>query len=111
MTTTLLSRCDEHHSNRVLTPILPATLLFGAAQFTTPTCVLITSPFIIGLRYYRWNRQPVSFPIDGDKCEVSGTHMLTLIFDVVLHPHLHADLHRGAERAIHRRTQDDKVPH
>src|SRR6266851_6155165 len=84
---------------------MPCTAAYLAAVHG----IFIAAPFILGLRDNRRHRQAISGSIYGDKRQIGGADVTALFGTIILHPDLHAYLHRSVVHAIDRRTQDYEI--
>src|ERR1700730_3955206 len=78
-------------------------------DLTPASGILVAASLFIGFGNYGWDREVATGGVDGNERQVGRAYVLAMIQNVILHPDFHADFHRSAVHAVHRRSQDDQV--
>ena len=91
--------CDAHHTNAGSAALFPAFEL-RFSQFAAAAGIFIATLLLVGLWNNRGDGQVATRTINRNERQVSGTHVVTFIVQIIFDPDLHPDFHRGVEHAV-----------
>jgi len=86
-------------------------LQLGMSNLAPSACIFEAALLLFVFRNHLAYRHTPAFAIHRNERQVSGGYVLTLVLNVVFHPHLHPNFHRRAEHTINRRPQYDERPY
>ncbi len=79
-------------------------------MFAAPPCIMVAAFVLFRLGFQRRHPHPASLRVDRDKGKVRRRDMTQGTVNGVLHPHLDAHFHGGAESAIEGGFQNQQIP-
>src|SRR5581483_30184 len=84
-----------------LSPYFLSTLQLYTAELATPSGIIVAALLFVRFRHHRWDGNPMTFAIDGNKGQVRRTHVLAVVVNVVFHPYFHSNLHRTVKDTVY----------